>query len=89
MSSRQVIILLGIIIGLLPFLGFNSNWDMVISVSVGLLIIILAYRLSPITKDQLSKDESEKTEIIKSQTQNNLPFVENKNESGINTSILN
>jgi hypothetical protein len=78
MSSRQVIIILGILIGLLPFLGFNSTWDTVISVFTGMLIIILAYRLSPITKDSV-KDNKEK----------NLPFVENKNESEVNPNVLN
>jgi len=79
MSSRQIIIILGILIGLLPFLGFSSSWDTVISVFTGMLIIILAYRLSPITKDSSIKDNKEK----------NLPFVENKNESEMNHNILN
>lgn len=89
MSSRQVIIILGILIILLPFLGFNSNWDMVISILTGLLIIILSYRLSPIKKSKTKQDEGDKTEVTKSQTQNDLPFVENKNESGLDTNILN
>jgi low affinity Fe/Cu permease len=77
MSSRQVIIILGILTGLLPFLGFSSNWDTVISVFTGILIIILAYRLSPVKKDHSAKDNKEK----------NLPFVENKNESEVNPNI--
>ena len=89
MSSRQVIIILGVLIILLPFLGFNSTWDMVISILTGLLIIILSYRLSPITKNKTKQDEGDKTEITKSQTQNDLPFVENKNESELDNNILN
>ena len=89
MSSRQVIIILGVLIILLPFLGFNSTWDMVISILTGLLIIILSYRLSPIKKNKTKQDEGDKTEITKSQTQNDLPFVENKNESELDNNILN
>lgn len=89
MSSRQVIIILGVLIILLPFLGFNSTWDMVISILTGLLIIILSYRLSPIKKNKTKQDEGDKTEVTKSQTQNDLPFVENKNESELDNNILN
>lgn len=89
MSSRQVIIILGVLIILLPFLGFNSTWDMVISILTGLLIIILSYRLSPIKENKTKQDEGDKTEITKSQTQNDLPFVENKNESELDNNILN
>lgn len=89
MSSRQVIIILGILVILLPFSGFNSTWDTVISIIAGLLIIILSYRLSPIKKNKTKQYEGDKTEITKSQTQNDLPFVENKNESQLDNNILN
>lgn len=50
MSKRQVIMFLGVIVIFLPFLGFPTNWDTIISVLVGILIIGIAYKMSPVTK---------------------------------------
>ena len=43
MSKKQWLIIIGIIIMALPFLGFPSNWDSFISVILGLVIILISY----------------------------------------------
>ena len=70
MSKRQWLIILGVLIIALPFLGFPSNWDTIISVIVGLLIIVISYRIN------LSK-------VVKEEKSSTIPYVEQKNE-GVN-----
>lgn len=86
MSSRQIIIILGVLVILLPFLGFNSNWDKIINILIGLLIIILSYRLSPIKQNKKTDIEGDKIENTK--TQNDLPFVENRNDTIIDNNTV-
>ena len=45
MAKNNLIIILGVIIALLPFLGFPQDLKTVLFVFFGLLISLLAYRL--------------------------------------------
>ena len=82
MSKRQVIMLLGVLIIFLPFLGFTSFWDMIINVLVGLLIIGIAYRMAPIAKIPVDKIDNASTPDLKVSkesvmpTTSDLPFVD-------------
>lgn len=67
MSKRQWLMIFGVIVAALPFLGFPSSWDTVIYIVVGILIIFLSYRILPDGKPQ-SPDA--------------MPFVEHKNDHG-------
>lgn len=65
MSKRQILIVLGIWVIILPFLGFPATWDHVIMFATGLLIAAIAYTLR---LQGGSKKPS------------NVPYVEHKNE---------
>ncbi len=82
MSKRQIIILLGLLIILLPFLGFNSRWDTVISVIVGILIIYLASSIQPQNlskKDSINKSQSFSNSTDTQESQD-LPFVDHRTD---------
>ncbi|MCX6718955.1 MAG: hypothetical protein NTZ38_01085 [Candidatus Taylorbacteria bacterium] len=67
MSKRQSLMLLGLLIIIVPFMGFPSSWDSVILFISGLAIIAIAYSLAPKTSIG-NKDKD-------------LPFTENRNDS--------
>ena len=85
--------LLGVIVIFLPFLGFPTSWDTVISVLAGILIIGIAYKISPITKYGSGTGGSNYANVPNSNLQNaqemndtdskktssrDLPFVEHQ-----------
>ncbi len=57
----------GILLIIMPFLGFPGSWDTAFYVVVGLLIVAVAYSLAP--KQDLSKKNDAKS----------LPFTEHQN----------
>jgi len=63
MSKRQIIILLGVWIAILLFLGFPQGWQKILAVATGLYLIIIAYSL---------RLEAPKTTDIRA------PFVDHK-----------
>jgi hypothetical protein len=65
MSKRQTLIILGIWVIVLPFLGFPGNWDRIILCASGLIIAAIAYSLR--LQGQPKKPS-------------NMPYVEHKNE---------
>lgn len=65
MSKRQILSLIGIWNIFFLFLGIPDTWDKIISVIVGLIIILIAYRIP---------HENKKTVINK----DNGAFIENK-----------
>ncbi len=65
MSKRQILIILGIWVVILPFLGFPGNWDRVILFASGLIIAVVAYSLR-------LEGQSKKTV--------DMPYVEHRNE---------
>jgi hypothetical protein len=67
MSKRQIIILLGVLIIILPFLGLPDSWKTILFILIGLLLILLAYTVK-VKAPEIPKE--------------NVPFVEHKeNES--------
>lgn len=79
MSKRQFIILLGILLMFLPFLGFPSSWDKIINVAIGLLIVIFSFLKNPVLKNpggSISQKNDEKDYVRNDQ----FPFVEHKSE---------
>ncbi len=46
MSQRQIIILIGVIIMVLPFLGFPIFWKQMMLLVIGLFIVASAFRIS-------------------------------------------
>lgn len=46
MSQRQIIILIGVIIMVLPFLGFPIFWKQMMLLAIGLFIVVSAFRIS-------------------------------------------
>jgi len=65
MSKRQVLMLLGALVAIFLFLGFPQTFDKVIAVFLGLLIIVVAYRLPVVTIDRKS----------------GIPYAEHKKET--------
>ncbi|MFA6459171.1 MAG: hypothetical protein WCV79_02110 [Candidatus Paceibacterota bacterium] len=47
MSKRQWLIIFGVFIMVVPFLGFPTEWNKIFYIVVGLLIIIVSYRMAP------------------------------------------
>lgn len=72
MSKRQVLMVLGVWVAVLLFLGFPSSWDKLIAVVSGLLVLFVAYRLNPDAKPR-SADP--------------MPYVEHKNTPPRQSSI--
>lgn len=78
MSKRQMIMLLGFVIIILPFLGFDSFTKTIISIIVGLLCIMVAYRAKPGLIGDI---------IIKHNEENigkDLPYIESITENSKN-----
>lgn len=76
--------LLGALIIILPFMGFSSLWDMIILIVIGVLIIILAYKMKPLTVDNSVDDLKQanfknKLELETEKKELNLPFVDHRN----------
>ncbi len=46
MSKRQLLCVLGVWIAVFLFLGLPSDWDRVIAVISGLLVVVVAYNLA-------------------------------------------
>ncbi len=48
MSKRQVLMILGVLVIIVPHLGFpDDNWDAVILGILGVLVIAVAYKIGP------------------------------------------
>ncbi len=47
MSKRQILIILGVLTMIIPYLGFPETGDKILSIIVGILVIFVAYRLKP------------------------------------------
>ena len=58
MSKRQVLIIIGILVALIPFLGFPSTWDQIITLVLGFIIIAVAYRIKPGVSSRPPRDMS-------------------------------
>jgi hypothetical protein len=94
MSKRQVIMLLGVLIIILPFLGFTSFWDMIINVVAGVVIIGIAYRMAPANMIMPTRksEKSDNSENISQNTKNISDagkFVNVSNDSEINSTLNN
>ncbi len=63
MSKRQIIMVLGVWVAILLFLGFPQGWQKILAVATGLYLIILAY--------SLGSDAPKTTDL-------RVPFVEHK-----------
>ncbi len=63
--------LFGLLVAVLPFLGFPSNWNEIFYVVIGLLVVVVAYRLAPKPK------ADSKTNL------QSLPFTEHQNNSSL------
>lgn len=66
MSKRQVLMILGVWVIILPFLGFPSGWDRTIAVVAGFLIVAIAYSLGP---------------KVKTRAEPSVPYVEHRADS--------
>ncbi len=65
MSKRQVIMVIGLLLMVSPFLGFPSGWDKFFSLIGGFLTIVVAYRMSPgvpVVSKNMPYVESRRTE---------------------------
>lgn len=77
MSKRQIIMVLGFLVIVIPFFGFGYNINTAISIIVGITIIIIAYNSRPSLVD-----DSEKAKNYDSKdTKKDLPFVESINDN--------
>jgi len=50
MSKRQFIIILGVLVAVIQFLGFPTSWNKFFTFVCGFLIIGIAYRMGPKVK---------------------------------------
>ena len=58
MQKINTILALGVLVILLPFLGFPQSWDNFFYVISGLVIVSMAYLLKVNRKQKVSPDES-------------------------------
>lgn len=70
MSKRQILMLLGLWVGVFLFLGFPQTWDKAIAVISAILIIVFSISLGSFESANQRKGESEA-----------VPFVDTKYES--------
>lgn len=68
MSKKQWLMIIGVLIIALPFLGFPSNWDTVFYVIFGIIIIAISYRFDS-GRDMKGEKSSAK------------PYIEQRNDS--------
>lgn len=79
MSKRQILMLLGFLVLILPLSGFSFFWDSIIQFLIGIAIIFLAYQIgTQVICDKSNKDKTDETKISVS---SDLPFVDSKNSS--------
>ena len=85
MSKRQVIMLLGVCIVLLPFLGFPLFWDKIFYVIAGVLIVGIAYKIPSQKIFEITNSNKDNLNAVKdfeiSKTAESLPFVDHRRES--------
>ncbi len=85
MSIRQTIMILGFFLIIQPFLGFTSTVDIILNIVVGLLIIILAYKIFPVDiVDSSSSGDNDKNYNVTTK-KDDLPFVEHRNSDNNNS----
>lgn len=85
MSIRQTIMILGFFLIIQPFLGFTSTVDITLNIVVGLLIIILAYKIFPVDiVDSSSSGDNDKNYNVATK-KDDLPFVEHRNSDNNNS----
>jgi hypothetical protein len=85
MSIRQTIMILGFFLIIQPFLGFTSTVDIILNIVVGLLIIILAYKIFPVDiVDSSSSGDNDKNYNVATK-KDDLPFVEHRNSDNNNS----
>ncbi len=85
MSIRQTIMILGFFLIIQPFLGFTSTVDIILNIVVGLLIIILAYKIFPVDiVDSSSSGDNDKNYNVTTK-KDDLPFVEHRNPDNNNS----
>ncbi|MDE1975562.1 MAG: hypothetical protein KGI49_03585 [Patescibacteria group bacterium] len=75
MSKRQTIMLLGVWVLVLPFLGFPGSWERFLGFVTGLVIIAIAYRMKPA--------EAAGTVETDLQTSVDKPYEEHKTSSPV------
>ncbi len=78
MSIRQTIIILACFLIIQPFLGFTSDTDTVLNVVVGLLIVILSYKLFPVDNYNAQSGPSGENFGKVADKKNDMPFVEHR-----------
>lgn len=61
MKHTKTIIALGIVVALVPFLGFPSSWKSIIFAAVGLAIAALAFRMLAHPRIPISPENEEHT----------------------------
>ncbi len=59
MSKRQLLSLIGVWNIFFLFLGIPTAWDKILSILVGIIIIVIAYRLPYEEKNKIATDKEE------------------------------
>ena len=67
MSKRQILMILGVLVMVLLYLGFPTGWDKILMIILGAFIAIVAYRLRP--EGQSNSGEKK-----------DMPFVEHRDD---------
>ena len=57
MTKQRIIFILGIWVGLLPFLGFPSSWKSIFFAISGLILVYISYILHRESKDNIPKEK--------------------------------
>ena len=65
MSKQQVLMIVGVWVAVLPFLGFPTSWDTFFAVVSGIVVVGLAYSLRQKTRPLAGSD---------------VPYVEHRSE---------
>jgi hypothetical protein len=58
MRKERTLLVLGVLVSILPFLGFPDNWRVFLFVITGLSIIYLAYLFYKEAKARMPKDDN-------------------------------
>ena len=68
MSKRQVLIVLGVLVMIFLFLGFPPEWDKILALVFGLLIIVVSFRIrstpKPVAPDRVPYVEHRASTVV-------------------------
>ncbi len=85
MSKRQIIMVLGVWVGIFLFLGIPGTWKEILAVATGLILVVVAYSLKSEGAVSMNKDvpyAEHKSEVTASIEKSPTSPITNQNDNG-------